>query len=437
MIAANALASGLASVVRGPRMTRVEVEHHQSRRLRALVAHAHATVPYYRRLFDQAGVSPERIRTTEDLGALPITEKSVLRSLPAEEVISSRFDPDRLIQSRTSGSSGTPLIVRRRWIEQNLLYLYSIRAWRSVGLKARDLRVGLGVVRRADPSDAKVVGSAVRSLGLYRRSVVDVFLPPEEALAQLEKVQPDVLHGYPSGLARVADLVHEKPSTNLQPRLLMAGAEVLTAPLKRRIEAGFGAPVYNMYGCHELNLVASECQPTGEMHTCDDALILEVVLEDGRPASEGERGEVVVTGLYSYGMPFIRYRLGDVVTQGHRTCSCGAPFSTIRQIEGRAFECFELPGGRSVHAHQLGLRLMAEAGDRIKQYQLVQERLDHVVLRIVPEEASPPDPDLLRGALGELLGPRVDVSVVFEPDLPPDATGKTRHYRSLIGGGAH
>ncbi len=183
-------------------------------------------------------MSPERIRTTEDLGALPITEKSVLRSLPAEDVISSRFDPDRLIRSRTSGWSGTPLIVRRRWIEQNLLYLYSIRAWRSVGLKARDRRVGLGVVRTADPSDSKVVGSAVRSLGLFRRSVVDVFLPPLEALAQLERVQPDVLHGYPSGLARVADLLHEKPSTNLRPRFLIAGAEVLTAPLKRRIEAG-------------------------------------------------------------------------------------------------------------------------------------------------------------------------------------------------------
>lgn len=433
---ARALCSGLASVARGPRMSRAELEDHQGRRLRALVAHASATVPYYRRLFERAGVSPEQIRTREDLSAIPITDKRALRSLPKEEVTSSRFDSARLIRSRTSGSSGMPLVVRRRWIEQNLLYLYRLRAWRSVGLRARDRRAGLGIIRTADPLDSKIVGRTARSLGLYRRTVVDVFLPPEEALAQLERLQPDVLHGYPSSVAAVADLVRRKPTTSLQPRFLMAGAEVLTLPLRRRIEAGFGARVFNMYGCHELNLVASECQRTGDMHTCDDALIVEVVLEDGRPAPEGACGEVVVTGLYSYGMPFIRYRLGDLATQGRRTCSCGAPFSTIRQIEGRVFELFELPDGRSVHAHQLGLRLVAEAGERIKQYQLVQERLDHVVLRLVPEQASPPDSGRLRAVLGELLGPGVNVSVVLEANIPPDATGKSRQYRSLIAPGS-
>jgi phenylacetate-coenzyme A ligase PaaK-like adenylate-forming protein len=70
------------------------------------------------------------------------------------------------------------------------------------------------------------------------------------------------------------------------------------------------------------------------MHTCDEAALVEVV-HDGRPAADGEQGDVVATALHSYAMPFIRYRLGDIVTRGEQSCACGLPFATIGTIQGR------------------------------------------------------------------------------------------------------
>ncbi len=78
--------------------------------------------------------------------------------------------------------------------------------------------------------------------------------------------------------------------------------------------------------------MAWECRHSGDLHTCDDGVLVEV-LRDGRPAEPGERGEVVVTNLHAYAMPFIRYRIGDLATRG-APCGCGAPFSTIGEITG-------------------------------------------------------------------------------------------------------
>jgi phenylacetate-CoA ligase len=76
--------------------------------------------------------------------------------------------------------------------------------------------------------------------------------------------------------------------------------------------------------------MAWECRHSGDLHTCDDGVLIEVLV-DGRPAEPGERGEVVVTNLHAYAMPFIRYRIGDVATR-EAPCGCGAPFAAIGEI---------------------------------------------------------------------------------------------------------
>ncbi len=75
--------------------------------------------------------------------------------------------------------------------------------------------------------------------------------------------------------------------------------------------------------------------------------------KDGRPAAPGERGEVVLTALHSFAMPFIRFRLGDIVTKGDSHCACGQPFATIRSVQGRMFDYFPLPDGRLVHPYEI------------------------------------------------------------------------------------
>ena len=156
-------------------------------------------------------------------------------------------------------------------------------------------------------------------------------------------------------------------------------------------------------------------------------------MQGDRPAKPGERGEPVITALHLYAMPFIRYRLGDLVTRGPETCGCGQPFAKIDGIQGRMLDYFRLANGRWLHPYELVVPMTADGLEWISRYQLVHEREDRIVLRLVPA------PGATAGRIAEfersaakLVGPGVTVEVVIVPEIAPDAGGKFRVSRSLV-----
>jgi phenylacetate-CoA ligase len=167
------------------------------------------------------------------------------------------------------------------------------------------------------------------------------------------------------------------------------------------------------------------------MHTCDDAAIVEVI-RGGRPAETGEEGEVVVTNLHAYAMPFLRYRLADVVTRGSERCACGQPFSTIRAIQGRMIDYFPLPDGRLVHPYEI-LSLVPRVDAWIRQYHLLQDRPDRIVMQVVPSTAAVPElQQVISRAVAPLIGPGVEFQVRVVDLIPPGPGGKRRHSCSLV-----
>ena len=158
-------------------------------------------------------------------------------------------------------------------------------------------------------------------------------------------MQPDVLEGYATTVAAVADLMTAEDRGRLRLKFIAAGAEPLTPGRRRRIGAGFGARVYDLYGSEEFNLIAAECPQSGLLHFCEGSVLVEV-LRDGHPVEAGEEGEAVITALHSYAMPMLRIALGDKVRKGPALCPCGAPFGTLEGVEGREDPLFPLPDGR-------------------------------------------------------------------------------------------
>jgi phenylacetate-CoA ligase len=411
--------------------SREEIGAYQNARLRRLVSHAYRNVPYYRALFERHGIAPDHVRMVADLALIPITTKRDLQRAPAVEVVARGLDPDRLLVHTTSGSSGEPLSIRRTWLEERLGSAFRLRALRHFGLRATDRRVGVGLLRAHDPRDWDLPQRMLRALGVYRWAAVDCLSAPEEILRRLEELRPDVLVAFPGVLCRIAEVIAGGRPTTLRPRELITGGEVLTPPMRREITEAFGAPVLELYGSHELGTVAWQCTKSGGFHVSDDNVILEV-LKDGRPARPGEVGEVVATRLHALAMPFIRYRLGDLVTRGDTACPCGAPFSTILTVQGRMLDYFPLANGRLVHPYELTTTIIGTTR-WIRQYQLTQERRDRVVLRVVPRQSpSPEDIAGLEGAARETLGPGIAFQVILVPEIPLEVTGKFRVSRSLV-----
>jgi phenylacetate-CoA ligase len=432
MIGTSDVVSTWWNVARHARTSRDEIVAYQSEHLRRLVSHAYRNVPFYGALFDRHGIAPHHVRTVADLALIPVTAKRDLQRAPAVDVVARGLDPDRLLVHATSGSSGEPLSIRRTWLEERLGTVFWQRALRDVGLRATDRRVGVGVRRPHDPRDWDLPQRMLRTLGAYRKASVDCLSAPEEILERLEALRPDVITGFPGVICRIAQVIAGGRPTTLRPRVLITGGEVLTPLMRREITEAFGAPVVEVYGTHELGIVAWQCAKRSGLHVSDDSVIVEV-LKNGRPAHPGEVGEVVATRLHALAMPFIRYRLGDLVTQGDTACPCGAPFSTIFTVQGRMLDYFPLANGRILHPYELVTIIFAHGTRWIGQYQLTQERRDRVVLRVVARlNPTPEDIAGLEGAVRETLGSGVEFQVLLVPEIPLEVTGKFRVSRSLV-----
>jgi len=410
-----------------PPFEREKIEAFQEQRLRHIIRHAYWNVPYYRELFDRAGVKPAEIRTVSDLVKIPLTSKEDIKRTP-EMFLAREAKEKRLGRFLTTGSTGVPLIIRRTMFEDLLFHLYRMRIIRYYGLKCRDRTA------RVRGGNFKYVPRSwrfIQYLGFYRQIRLSTSNHPRELARILLKERPDAVTGYTGVLARVAVLISAEFGERLRPKFVLGSADMMTPLTRRQIAGAFDSPLYDNYVTQEVGLVAWECSKTGDYHVCDDGLVLEI-LKDGRPAAPGESGEVVATSLLCRAMPFIRYRLADMAVKGRRVCGCGQPFSTIRALQGKQQDYIYLPHGREVYPWQVTL-LIQDYGDWIQQYQLIQERENRVVLRIAScLSVGDCERAILQTKVKELLGEDIEFEIQEVPEIEPGPGGKYWYQRSLV-----
>ncbi|MFC1883725.1 phenylacetate--CoA ligase family protein [Thermodesulfobacteriota bacterium] len=405
---------------------------YRKRRLRQIIEHAYRNVPYYTDVFRSAGITPRDIRTEDDLKHIPLISKRDLQSLPVGEITSRGIRENSLIVRKTSGSTGEPSIIRRTWLEERILQGFRWRSLRSLGWRVSDKLSNIGLPEQIQPSDYQLPARFFHSLGFYRNKKIDCLQSIGKILQELDEQHLDVITGYPGVLSKMAQMIDNNDCMRNKPRFIAAGGETLTRGMKDQISNAFGAPVYNLYGSHEFNLIAWECRETGELHTCDDNVFLEIQRE-GVPVGEGEKGEVVITGLHSFAMPFIRFRLGDVVTRGSDICSCGQPFSTISEVLGRMHDYFHLPGGGIVHPYEINRAIKGQIPDLIRQHQLIQETRERIIMKIVPIKRIQRNViELLEESMKEILGRNIDFKIMQVDEIAIGPSGKFRVSHSMI-----
>ncbi|HUG81788.1 MAG TPA: hypothetical protein VML01_08995, partial [Bryobacterales bacterium] len=421
-----------ARLWRHPRVSREALLDFQNRKLRLLIAHAYANVPFYRRRFDEAGVHPDEIQTAADLARLPVVTKAELRNQPLSGIVDRGVDPRRLTVRYTTGSSGESALVRRSAFEDLVLNCFRVRALKLLGRRVSDRIAKVGSSGVSTDTNPGQLIKVPKNLGLYHYRWIDALRAPSEVARDLARFEPDVVQGYPGVIAEVAALWSRGVFRGRSPRMVCAGGEVMTPAMRHRIAQGMQTRAFNIYGCHEFNMLGWECPASRLMHICDDNVIIEV-LRDGRPARPGESGEVFVTGLHIYSAPYIRYSLGDIVTLGPPTCSCGLPFSTIQDIRGRVMDYCTLPNGRRMHHWELIPMTFWEMPWH-RRYQMVQQTATRFVLRLV-HESPPPAADIehLETRIREKLGPGTTFQIEYADDLAFGPGGKNQLCRSELG----
>ena len=203
-------------------------------------------------------------------------------------------------------------------------------------------------------------------------------------------------------------------------------SEVLLDYQRSVISETLGCPVANGYGGRDSGFISHEC-PQGGMHTMADAILVEILDDDGNRLPDGELGQIVVTDLYSQEAPFLRYVTGDMGVSSSRRCPCGRPLPVLAHIEGRANDCVVTSDGRVMHGQSLISRLMEIEG--IEQFRIRQTRVDGFHLQLVCSERYQRTvaEERIRNGWNQVL--RVSAVVTFEylSRIPAEPRGKFRH----------
>jgi phenylacetate-CoA ligase len=394
----------LISVHRVGRMPASELRELQNGKLRALVRHACQNVPYYRSLFDTAGLSPAAVRDINDLQHVPITSKADLKRAGLSAIIDRRVDPSSRKSWRTSGTTGDQFDLYGSNGELAIRAMVTFRAYRTIGFGPGDRLCHLG------PGLPRLNWWIVP----YRNKSISALRPMNEQIRELRAARPTILRVWPTAFRALLHQVDYRLSDIARPRALITSAEVFDPSLRRRVKADLpDIEIFNFWAAMEFGEIACECPAHEGLHVQADQVILEILRGDGQPCAAGQPGSAVITALCNYTMPLIRYRLGDICTAISGTCSCGSVFPLISAPQGRHEDVIRLPSGQLRSA--LGLGTVVDGFDEVDQYRFIQESRDHLVVKLVlfndvGEEAVARFRAGLMDYLGEPI--RVDIDIV-------------------------
>jgi phenylacetate-CoA ligase len=405
---------------------RAVLEQGQVESLRRLLRHAQANCPYYREAWEEHGLSSERVGSLADLVQFPLTTREAIRA--NRQRMRVELPGQRMLTKATGGSSGVPLQfdLNMESHERRTAATYRAYGWAGAGPGTRQLYLW-GVPLGQRPWRKRVKDRlwdrlqrrlTLNSFELSRDSV-------PEFLLRLNRYRPEVIVAYTNPLYVFARALDELNARPYSPRSIVVGAEKLHSFQRDLIQRVFRAPVFETYGSREFMIVGGECERHAGLHLTAENLIVELVDDEGRRTPDGEEGNVVVTDLTNYGMPFVRYVTGDRALAGFEQCACGRGLPLLRKVVGRQLDIIETPDGRSVPG-EFFPHLIKDF-PAVERFQVVQEVLERVEVRLVVrpdwDEASR---DRLGTELHKVLGPEVFLDVRQVSDIPLTSAGKLR-----------
>ena len=413
----------------------MEIKKIQLHNLKALLKTAYESVPYYHRLFKENAIGPEDVNSIDDLNRLPTLTKRHLRECK-EELVNVDFEKN-LIPSFSGGTGDqVKFFITKDQMSWEIAAEY--RAYRWAGYHLGDKCANLWG-SSFDLSDRdrllKRITSKIERVETSSTYIVDD-KTLRELVMRLRKFRPDVVKGYASSVYFVAKWMIDE-GVEIRPSTVITSAESLLPQWRETIEKAFACDVFDYYGSREIGAIAAECDHHSGYHISAENVVLEFV-RDGEHVSPGEQGEIVATNLRNFGMPLIRYRIGDTGILSDEMCGCGRGLPVMKSIEGRVSQfvsMFDRDANKVIPLLAAGPGIIAKAMDQVpvEDFRVLQEDLAKITILIVPKQGFSADDerfilDFLYGYVGKYIG----VEIRRVDNLPSLPSGKRSVVVSMI-----
>ena len=376
----------------------------QMRKLRRILRYAYEYCPFYTERFRARGLMPEDVRTPEDLRRLPplsrqeviangahmidfryreaITSAQQSQRGPGQPIPFGRLRRHKLVRNTSSGSTGAPVIFYEdgSTTAQNWAFELRLRHWYG-------FRPGVREARMARVSADYVPNGMMhwaRKTLWHQLMLPGVNLGDKDyalALAKIREFRPQVLWGFTSALAGLAEYVRSKGEDvrACSPKLAIGWAAPVYEHEEKILKEVFQCEVTNIYGAREVGHIAGRC-PQQSWHINQENVLLEC--NDNDPSAEP--GEILVTALNISPMPFIRYRLGDIGRPASSDCACGRKLQVLKDFLGRTGEIFVTKDGRMIAPNFWCRFFMVDGQSKfVDRFQVIYRADDRITIRIV------------------------------------------------------
>ena len=325
-------------------MPKEETARLQYQELKVLLDRVYRNSAFYHGKMKEAGVSPDDIKSIEDIRKLPFMKKTDLRdNYPDKLVCVDREDLVRFHVS--SGTTGKPTVVSYTKNDIEMWADAVARSLTACGLGKRDViqvcygyglfTGGLGLHYGAEKLGAVVIPASTGNT--------------ERQIELIQDLKTTAVAGTPSYFIHLLDVAKKmgvdiRKDTNLRTAVL--GAEPWTEEMRRYIHEISGVTAHNIFGTSELSgPMFCDCEEMHGTHIHSDIAYTEIIdPETGEPLPPGEKGELTITVLKKEAFPMIRYRLGDVSSILEGECPCGRTSPRIDRITGRVDDMLIIRG---------------------------------------------------------------------------------------------
>jgi phenylacetate-CoA ligase len=358
-------------------------------------------------------------KSFDSIKSFPVINKNIIRG-NYDAFQSRKLLGPSVVNMHTSGSTGTPFVVRQDKNKRSRVLAEMIYFWGKAGYQI-GMRYGFLRFR-----------TSMNRLTAWARNVRiwDIQAQDEENLEKIwnflrSDYNIKFLLGFPSALENLANYiltsVHNPEMDNIH--TIMGFGEAFPTSAHDKLKRIFNCNIVSLYSNTENGMLALECVGNKEFHLNSASYFIELLkLDSDNPVSVGEPGRIVVTDLFNHAMPLIRYDTGDVAIW-KKEAECGWYSGVFSAIEGQKVDLIYDTRGNKKSPHKISF--LMEPFDRLLQYQFVQEGPKQYALKLNGSEGLYDDGvfvDLLKDFLGQ------DAEIVIEHvhEIPVLASGKRK-----------
>ena len=319
----------------------------QLKLLKDTIERAYSHSPFYKKAFAKSKIRPHNIKKIEDLGRLPFTAKDDLQRENWSFLCVPHRDIAELVAS--TGTTGEPVFIAMTRHDLERLAENEKKSFGYTGVTPDDL------FQIAVTSDNLFIAGIAYYRGLIRLGAGVVRTGPQNAMRNLnliKRLKPTGIVAVPSFMLAMARHAKEEgiplAKTSLK-RIVLIGESIRNPDfssnsLGKMVEGAWGKKCFSTYGITEAALSFCECRVKEGLHSHPDLVIAEIIDDNNNPLNDGEAGELVVTTLQVEGMPFIRYKTGDITFKISKKCRCGRTSLRIGPIIGRKYQRLKVKG---------------------------------------------------------------------------------------------